>query len=279
MLIRELIDPILEMPLQGYTMLGDFNKPGPFRATDRRLVPHEKNKLKAIRFFEHSPYAFRLFFSNITGTGRYGETGPVSPERLQQMFGDSAEQILQGSEDCITVVYVGNSGDRKVMLTPWIMAHRLGHAVQAGTRFNHGDAAWKEADRHFFTQINRLLEQYYNKTSRDRSTSSMRYDLLPIYSALFHSIGTQRSSRTRKINRPYEFLYELFAQYLGTGSIRLNPLPARLPYGRKAWGNDTTVLTLRPDEDAAQATAVLANDMELMFDDVLSSLVGKILVM
>lgn len=94
-------------------------------------------------------------------------------------------------------------------------------------------------------------------------------------------IGTQRSSRTGQITRPYEFLYELFAQYLGTGNVTLKPLPKEQGYGRQAWGKSTQSLRLQPgaDEDSTRATEVLGRDMEMMFDDVLSSLVGDILVM
>jgi hypothetical protein len=70
---------------------------------------------------------------------------------------------------------------------------------------------------------------------------------------------------------------------LGTGKIQLNPLPASLGYGRQAWGKQTRGLYLKPDyrDDASRtdATDILAGDMQYMFDDVLSSLVGKILVM
>ena len=62
-----------EMALKQFTPLGDFEKPGPFRGVDKRLIPHATNQLKTQRFFEKTPYDFRLFFSNISGTGRYSE--------------------------------------------------------------------------------------------------------------------------------------------------------------------------------------------------------------
>ena len=108
-------------------------------------------------------------------------------------------------------------------------------------------------------------------------------NLTPEYNALFNAIGTQRSSRSGQILRPYEFLYEIFAQYLGTGKITFNPLPANLTYGRKAFGNPTKFMNIRPeyrDElSRKEAADRLAYDMEIMFDSVLSGSVGKILVM
>lgn len=285
---KEFIDvnhDVNEMALTQFTPIGDFKKPGPFRAVDRRLVPHPTNQLKTAKFFENTPYDFRLFFSNIPGTGKYSETGPVDSASLQKMFGDDyAAQMLQDSEDAITIVFVGNSGADKVMMTPWIMAHRFGHAIQAGNRGKWG--VWLEAEKHFFGTINRTFENYYNKQSPSRfgvTPNSMKFDLTPEYNAFFNAIGTQRSSRTGQIKRPYEFLYELFAQYLKHGKVTLNPLPINLTYGRKAWGNPTQFMNIKPEyrgeSERAQESQTLANDMGYMFDDVLSNSVGKIYVM
>jgi hypothetical protein len=72
MKITEIIveNAIDEMALKQFTPMGDFNKPGPFKGVDKRLVPHPTNQLKTAKFFEQTPYDFRLFFSNIPGTGK-----------------------------------------------------------------------------------------------------------------------------------------------------------------------------------------------------------------
>jgi hypothetical protein len=208
----------------------------------------------------------------------------MNPDQIRQIFGQDAEEIIGGSGDAITVVYVGNRGDAKVMLTPWMMAHRFGHAIQAGARSNRGWSAWGEAEEHFFRTINGLLEEHYNKIPTTRPPGrNILYQLTPEYNALFNAIGTQRSSKTGQIRRPYEFLYELFAQYLGTGRVTLNPLPTNLGYGRKVFGNPTKYMNIKReymDLDARQRVSdMLAGDMQMLFDDVLSSSVGKIFVM
>lgn len=288
MRLREILNENLvdEMALAKYQPMGDFTKSGPFTGADKRLVPHPKSELKTQKFFEKTPYDFRLFFSNIPGTGKYSEYGPMDTKQIQQIFGDQAQQIIDGSEDAITVVFVGNKGDSKVMLTPWIMAHRFGHAIQAGSRGQNW-SIWREAEKHFFRTINNVLNEFYGKIAQSRggyqSQETMQFDLTPEYNALFNAIGTQRSSRTNQIKRPYEFLYELFAQYLGTGNITLNPLPTNLGYGRKAWGRPTKYLNIKPEfkdnDERKYAAEVLGRDMEIMFDDVLSNSVGNIYVM
>ena len=277
-----------EAPLTDFEPMGNFNKPGPFKGPDKKLVPHPTNQLKAQKFFENTPYDFRLFFSNIPGTGKYSEYGPMAPENIKQIFGEYADKIVNGSQDAITVVFVGNKGDSKVPMTPWIMAHRFGHAIQAGVRMGRNGAmnwnVWTNAEQHFFKTINRYLEEYYSKRpGMNLGRGGFQFDLSPEYNALFNNIGTQHSSRAGLIKRPYEFLYEMFAQYLGTGSIKFNPFPASLGYGKQAWGQHSKYLTIKPDyrdEGERQDIAnTLANDMQYMFDDVLSDSVGKIFVM
>ena len=273
---------ISEAPLADYQPLGDFNKPGPFRATDKKLVTHPTNQLKAAKFFEKTPYDFRLFFSNIPGTGKYSEYGKMDPHQLRDIFGDNTDTILNGHEDAITIVFVGNSGADKVMLTPWMMAHRIGHAIQANVRRGQSNGGtWRAAEDHFFGAVNNIIADYYGKKVTNQFGNKVNNALSAEYNALFNAVGTQRSSRQGQITRPYEFLYELFAQYLGTGNVTLKPLPKQQDYGRKAWGKSTQSLRLQPgaEEDSTYATEVLGRDMELMFDDVLSSLVGDILVM
>lgn len=270
---------ISEAPLADYQPIGNFDRQGPFRAVDRRLVTHPVNQLKTAQFLEATPYDFRLFFSNIPGTGRYAETGPVSNQQLVKMFGEQyAGQIAHNSSDAITVVFVGNTAGERVMMTPWIMAHRFGHAVQAGARGGNW-SVWQTAERHFFTTVNQILE-VFNKHGRGRA-HEQHGNLTAEYRALFNALGTQRSSRTGQIRRPYEFMYEMLAQYLKHGAITFNPVPQRMDYGRRAWGNPTQSMQTSSNDlqELRNMADVLSRDMELMFDDVLSSCVGQIYVM
>ena len=283
-------DTVDEMALASYKTLGDFDKPGSFRGVDKRLVPHPKSELKAAKFFEQTPYDFRLFFANKSGLGQYQEHGPMTPDQVVKVFGEEdAKKILENHDDAITVVYVSNRGDEKVMMTPWIMAHRFGHAIQAGT-IRDKWSAWMETEKLFFSTVNRLLDEYYGKVDKfpdsgygRPKSERMNFNLIPEYNALFNAIGTQRSSRTGQIRRPYEFMYEMFAQYLGTGTITLNPLPTNLSYGRKVFGNPSKYLNIKPEfrdeTERRQISEMLARDMELMFNDVLGNSVGKIFVM
>jgi len=276
-------DILSEAPLADYQPMGDFTKPGPFRGPDKKLVPHPVNRLKTEKFFAKTDHNFRLFFSNISGHGRYSEYGSMNPELVKIIFAEHGEEIVKGHEDTITIVYVGNKGDAKRMLTPWLMAHRFGHAIRAGERRKRDTSfSWQEAENHFFGQVNQMLNDFYGVSGNPGG--QLKFELSKQYNALFNAIGTQRSSREGDILRPYEFFYEIFAQYLGTGNITFKPLPVSIGYGQQAWGRPTRVMSVKSAElrDATErqhATEMLARDMEIMFNDVLGNAVGKIYIM
>ena len=281
-----------EAPLADYVPLGFDTKGTQFKPTDKKLIQHPVNYTKAVKFFEKTPYDFRLFFNNNPRLRNYRERGPMDSEQIKEIFGKDAEQILQNSENSITVVFIGNYGSDQVMMTPWIMAHRFGHAIQAGVRSSGGWTMarsenadpWQKAETYFFGYINKVLTQYYNKSTAGSGYSSeVKWNMTPEYNALFNAIGTQRSSGQNQIKRPYEFLYELFAQYLKDGQITLNPMPTNLNYGRKAWGRPTKYMGIKPDYrdeiSRQQISDEIASNLTRLFGIALRNSVGKIYVM
>lgn len=277
------IIPITEAPLKDYVPLGKFDKPGPFKDPDYKLVTNPVHIKKVEKFFRNTPYDFRIFVSNLPGLRKHRESGAYSPENIKSMFGKNADVILQNSEGAINVIFLGNYGDERVPMTPWIMAHRIGHTI-VREDYRMGKASWNEAEKFFFKTINSILFKFYGKQSPSYSSLPRKWDLTQEYNALFNAIGTQRSSRTNQIKRPYEFLYELFAQYINSGKITLNSLPQSLQYGRKAWGRPTKYMgirdpELRGEETLINVTQSLSERLETYFAEVLEESVGKIFIM
>lgn len=280
MKINEILN---EAPLTNYDLIGDFSDKtkvkGNFRGADRALVSHPVTMLKTAKFFKNTSVDFRLFFANVSGTNLHRETGKlINPEdRLPVLFGnDAAEKILDDYEDAITVVFLGNYGTEKVPMTPWTMAHRIGHAIQASFDRHY----WKEAEKFFFKNINNILEEAYGIRNQEIGFNTMWRNQDSLYNTFFNTIGTQKSSRDGKINRPYEFFYECFAQFINTGTVTFNPAPNSIRYGRKNWGKSSQGAYLRiPQEEANQMLETLGSDMEYMFGDVLSTSVGNIYLM
>lgn len=290
-------DIIKEAPLADYQPLGDLSKPGSFRGVDKRLIPHPTNQLKTAKFFENTPYDFRLFFNHDRKTSgqQYQEHGAVSANDVMKVFGpEIGAQIVNGHESAITIVFMGNYGADKVMLTPWVMAHRLGHAIMASMRRPHQSLTgksdysrpnpfqgWKEADQYWYSKSIELLRDVYKKREAVDEYTRLS-EVQPFMSAMFNAIGTQRSSREGMIKRPYEFLYEIFAQYLKDGQVTLNPLPRQVGFGRQAWGRQTNFLTAgreHSDQELANRSDMFANDMTIMFSSALAECEGKIFFM
>jgi len=278
MKVREIIS---EAPLQDYEPLGDFKKQGSFNdPRDKKLIQNPVHTQTVFKFFENTDYDFRIFPVNVPGLRQYTEKGVVSPEFIQNMFvkqPEIAEKILESlGGDNITIVYVSNTGTDKIPLTPWMMAHRFGHAVNSSNLH-----AWKETEKYLFNGINEALEDIYDVSVRGGVRGGFNMDNSKYYNALFNVIGTQRSSRRNLITRPYEFLYELFAQYLESGTVQLNPLPRVLPYGKAAWGrkDELRANSDYTDSDLEQYAASLANTMDYSFDTVLGQATNSIFVM
>jgi len=275
------IQDLFEAPLADYQPLGDFNSPGPFRnPIDKKLATHPVAISKVYKFFENTDYDFRIFVCNISGTGKHAESGIATPEKIKNIFGAEADKILANHDDAITIIYVGNSGADRMPLSPWIMAHRLGHAIQATNRIRGSAYAWKYAEETFFENVNKILREWYGLDIRSNKYDS---NLNAIYCGLFNAIGTQRSSQTGQINRAYEFMYEIFAQYLQSGKITFKLPPDNIGYGKMAWGKYSQGIYLSknaPDaEERKEDLNSLADLMYWAFGDVLGSNVGNILIM
>lgn len=285
-------DIINEAPVADYEMIGDFSKPGAFRDPEHKLIPHPVHIQKVKNFFQAIPIDFRFFMVNEPKAGKLYRTaglirewGEITPEQVRKAFPEQADKILADSDEAITVIYMGNYGDRRVIMTPWIMAHRIGHAIQAGNRmdtlFQRNESDWKRAEYYFFGHINKILRDVYGVPI---TSNKIDYKFRQQYNGLFNSIGTQRSSREGQIYRPYEFFYELWTQFLKTGELQFNPLPEFIPYGRRAWGRPINGLSMREEyRKDPYLTQELLNRMAVelrdYFNSALYSSLGKIFLM
>jgi len=198
---------------------------------------------------------FNLYFIKSKKASQHVEVGEVNKNKLQEMISDvDVSQILQNMEDTITVVFTNNVGVEKVPLTTWMIAHRISHVL---FRYSYNNTyRQKTIDivrREIVNGLNGFLQTHFN-ISVDRNFDNLkeRRKLLKI----LNKLGKFRSARENKINRPFEFLHELLAEYLITGEISLNDIANDEPY-----------------------TYELNNIFQYNFDYLLGASVGKIFVM
>jgi hypothetical protein len=280
---------LTEAPITDYVPIGDFSKDLQFRGPDVKLAVHPTNIQKARDFFSNSPYNFRFFVVNSPRVRQHRETGEASPEKIREIFPKQADAILKNHENAITVIYIGNYGQDKVMFTPWTMAHRVGHAIVASGRYDarkFNNSAWYKLEQDFLESMGLILQNFYGLQLERRAYGS--YSVWgknrQHFNALFNKIGTQRSSRENQITRPYEFLYELFAQFIQTGDVKFNPLPITASYGRKAWGRPTNYIGLKqqyrtPEFDREANLNKVREQLIRNFNAVLQDAMGKIYLM
>lgn len=264
------IRDVTETPLVDIEPVGDFDKPGGFRSQyDKRIVTNPIVHQRAKQFFSRSPHDFRIYPINVPGGSKHLETGEVSMEWLEQNLPKAAAVLNDKplKEGEIVIFFTNNTGTDKVPLTPWMMAHRIGHVL----RVKRTDA-WKVLETELTTWIQETMLYVYR-----RAIQSFDIYSSPEAGALFSAIGTMRSARTTKrYKRPYEFVYELFAQYINSGEIKFNELPEELQFGRQV--RRVSGSTLDYVEYNNQLDT-LGRTLEYYFSSILTDAENKIFVM
>ena len=255
-IIQDIVESRLkEMPVKSVSSVGfDVDpKTGKMKSNsfsdkrDRELITNPTNIKKLKNFFSNVDEEFNFWFINKKGARKFAETGEVKPEFIKKEFNINVEDLPNFDEDDINVFFVGNTAAEKVPMTSWTIAHRLGHAI----RRSHGFEAFSN---HLESQFDLITSDLYNIKKSGRFDNNFdKYK-----ARLFNKIGTMRSARENKIKRYFEFYYELFAQFLNTGSIKFNKT-----------GNS----------DVDDQLDTLSYDIEILGNDVLSNISGKIFVM
>lgn len=278
--ISKKIDNFLmnEAPIGEFDLVGDFSKGTSFkRKVDRDILTSPKGQVKIRKIWRNTPIDFDMFFINTKHAAKYDspvvETGVVDLEFVRKYFGDEVADKINPSS--CTIIYTNNYGDEKVMMTGWILAHRLGHAIIRGDSelskemnffISEAERIWAQLLDTVFGYQTPYRHDYYN-IGRDED----------IKRALFNSLGTMRSAREGKILRPNEFYYELFAQYLLKGKITFNDIPNTLILKRvnsKLNASDPDILDMVNDD-----LEYYIEELENLLEGLIRKLPGKILVM
>jgi hypothetical protein len=225
-----------EAPLGDYQTIGnwgDKDKANSFNhAVDRKMIAHPNVEAKMRQKLGNTEHLLNMYFVNLPGARKFAETGVVEPEFIAQAMPTAWPEIQQGTNqgEAVNVIYVGNAGVNRVPMTPWIMAHRLGHAIQASYRQSRGFNVWKEYEEDAAMFFSDCLEGVYDWTIPKQNFWSGGFDRSQqqdkLLAKFFEGIGGMRSARQGKLGgRAYEFLYEMFAQFITTGRLTFRDCP------------------------------------------------------
>jgi hypothetical protein len=272
--IREIIS---EAPIDNITKVGNWQKSSSFsHKSDRNIInsPHAIQKM--YQKWSKTDYHFDIFFVNDkrVNSWEFTEVGEVSEEFVREKMKLTPEELpLRSGDEVITIIYTNNKGSERVSMTPWVMAHRFAHAILATDRkkgtqnyyLNHIVESLKGIMKDFdFTGISRRLAPgFYGVPTNTKDVVNFFYSILKF-----------RSAREMDIRNFYEILFELFAQYIIEGKVELK----RPDF---IYGHRKVKINLLPHyiEDFHRRLDIIENDINIMFDQMLSSCEGKIYVM
>jgi hypothetical protein len=178
----------------------DTDKPrgrswGTFDDIDRRLINHPKMDAKLRTLFEKAPVKIDLVFiqnkpSEFSGLG----------DKIKSFLRKNGVTV---DPNAITIVLTENdAGDGRIPMTPWIIGHRLCHAILDS-----------------FDEEKHALEQ----RAANIVKSYLGYDSLGGYhSKIWDELGTFGAARDGKVRGINEFVVESMVQYLSRGKITYN---------------------------------------------------------
>jgi hypothetical protein len=252
-----------EMPINNFSLLGNWNDNAPkrgYNAKDIGILTSQKGVEKIKNQWFRTEENFDFYFVRSAEAVKHVEVGEVSETFLKQNLNID----IAINPKAITVIFTNNMGAERIPMTGWTMAHRLGHAIK-------NTHEWKILKQEFDNNLKEIAEDLYKFKGNDTRQ---------IFKLIALSIGTMRSVRNKTLLNYNEFLYELFAQFLLTGSIKFNPLSQQLIQSY-AWGRPSKTYWAGKTETDEYNYVLnnFKNTLEYYFDQCLGGLVGKIFVM
>lgn len=274
--------------------LTDFKKIGKWQGTNRHgydkasvgILNSDVGVRKIQDTFNKVNLAdFNLYFVKQPNAKNYAETGKVDAKFVKDNLNlEVGADIKDPSEnDEITIIFTNNVAAERTPLTPWTIAHRIGHAFQATERKKYRTSVLDSHLKYIDNILKDIFDSCYNydvlSNNSGRSVLGNRDYILRDF---LENIGTFRSARLKKLPRTFEFFYECFAQWLlSNGNLKFNDFPKVLKSSnRKAWGKDTGRYYKLIDEDLADNyKSDLTYAFENAFSELLDSNIGTISIM
>ena len=213
-----------EAPITDYSWNGPdlpvrIAKPG-----TRAMAKSPKAKAKIERVFQNTPWKIRVVFWNYGPSSRFPEAltrerydlpmtttwpheGPEETVYKRSMEGDVTDHI-KGIEPVpgeITLILNSDDGHDYVPFTPWMIAHRMGHALP------------------------RSVKERLTTIINDFGFDVNRAGVFSHVSSILHALGQFKSAREKRLGTAFEFCMECFAQFLIQGQVKFNKVPGKIP--------------------------------------------------
>ena len=229
--ILESQEELTESPMADFEIHGDANTAGSFTDDDLRAIRNPKWLQKVHTAFANSTdHYFNVYIVNLKdailpapdrdadvhyrfdssmNAKKYDHIGKfpglIGPAYVEKLIG----KLPPNHENCINVLLVENEGENKISLTPWMLAHRIIHALLASSNFTS-------------REINNLMDSFAHNVASKLLFGGARWatptedDLLKALSY----VGTTKAQINNKLNGYFEFEVEMGTQFIVNGKIK-----------------------------------------------------------
>lgn len=270
---------LLEAPIEDISTVGDFGRSSSFRdPKDRAILSNPAYIQKVVDNWSKVKQPFNIYFVNNAEANRHTEVGLVNHEWLEKNMPKTYPE-LNIRDDAVNLIFTNNKGSARIQMTPWIMAHRLGHALNRRPFYGSGPlpaSFFHDAKSIMEQRAIYLLDEAYG-IKLPLTPSYRESSELTILKHFYHAIGTMRAAREKNLRNHYEFYYECFAQYLITGEIKFNSLPSVIYLGKR--GRSKFQGTEGDHQYYDSLLRDAAESAGEYFENSVGASVGKILVM
>jgi len=245
------------MPITDLGLYGDFSAAGSLRAEDRRLLSSAKVQRKIKDVLVGIPIPIHLHFVNLPHVLEIGalprffrSADPASAEQKigymsAAKFKRTYDVKLNTARNTLNLVFIENEGENRLPFTPWIIAHRLYHALSLAVqhrrdtnhrRLGEGLTQLLTAAVKIYRCCNRFAVDDCRlwPSRRFGNSSTVSDNDLGVLKLLAEETLDTHVCRNRRLNNHLEAIAEAFAQWCITGSIRTKTLP-----GRIVWSGQT----------------------------------------
>lgn len=226
---------LFETPIEDISTVGDFGRSSSFRdPKDRAILSNPVYIQKVVDNWSKVKQPFNIYFVNNAEANRHTEVGIVNHEWLEKNMPKTYPE-LKIRDDAVNLIFTNNKGSARIQMTPWIMAHRLGHALNHNLFYRSAPlpaSFFHDAEDIIERRAIYLLDEAYG-IRLSRTPSYRESSESTILKHFYHAIGTMRAAREKNLRNHYEFYYECFAQYLITGEIKFNSLPSVIYLGKR----------------------------------------------
>jgi hypothetical protein len=209
-LLKEYLDFIKETPIEDISHIGNPNTATNFTKPEIKMLQTEKYQKRLKDAFKNTPFVFDIVFDyhkdfdasfddDNYSTGSFIPDNKIIDAYHQDRYSDS----IKGKPGVITFVSQGNlSPENRIPMTPWILAHKIAHAIdQNEIYFNFIDK----------NSLNYKIFNFIDDNSIDEE----------IYKNLF-SFKSWKTIGFVKLITSGELYTELVTLYLITGKIQPN---------------------------------------------------------